>query len=175
MVYESNYRPRPRIAYDDELMHYGVPGMKWGRRKAIRYEKKSRKIEQRANRARVMGSMQRSAQAQSKSALGQKVHNVNASYYEKRANRLTSKANRVGTTLERKQAISDAKSAYKSAKKDYNKSFNKAYNKAHQAYSLSEKKRQANDARWEDAANKAEALEIAKKAYKKTKADYRRG
>lgn len=33
MVYESNYRPA-RTVYDDELMHYGVPGMKWGRRKS---------------------------------------------------------------------------------------------------------------------------------------------
>ena len=33
MVYESNYRPA-RNVYDDELMHYGVPGMKWGRRKS---------------------------------------------------------------------------------------------------------------------------------------------
>ena len=33
MVYESNYRPTYRV-YDDELMHYGVPGMKWGRRKS---------------------------------------------------------------------------------------------------------------------------------------------
>ena len=33
MVYESNYRTRHN-AYGDELMHYGVPGMKWGRRKS---------------------------------------------------------------------------------------------------------------------------------------------
>ena len=33
MVYESNYR-LARTVYDDELMHYGVPGMKWGRRKS---------------------------------------------------------------------------------------------------------------------------------------------
>lgn len=33
MVYESNYRPAPNT-YGDELMHYGVKGMKWGRRKS---------------------------------------------------------------------------------------------------------------------------------------------
>lgn len=33
MVYESNYRPA-RNTYGDELMHYGVKGMKWGRRKS---------------------------------------------------------------------------------------------------------------------------------------------
>ena len=33
MVYESNYRPTHN-AYGDELMHYGVKGMKWGRRKS---------------------------------------------------------------------------------------------------------------------------------------------
>ena len=33
MVYESNYRPACQV-YDDELMHYGVKGMRWGRRKA---------------------------------------------------------------------------------------------------------------------------------------------
>lgn len=33
MVYESNHRPTYNT-HDDELMHYGVPGMKWGRRKS---------------------------------------------------------------------------------------------------------------------------------------------
>ena len=43
MVYESNYRPH-RNVYDDELMHYGVPGMKWGQTQSqncgwyLRYE-----------------------------------------------------------------------------------------------------------------------------------------
>ena len=32
MVYESNYRPTHN-AYGDELMHYGVKGMKWGVRR----------------------------------------------------------------------------------------------------------------------------------------------
>lgn len=33
MAYESSYRPT-RTVYDDELTHYGVKGMKWGRRKS---------------------------------------------------------------------------------------------------------------------------------------------
>lgn len=61
------------------------------------------------------------------------------------------------------------KSAYKTAKKEYNKSFNKAYNRAAAAYSPFKKHRQANDARWEDAANKAESLNKAKSDYKSAK------
>jgi hypothetical protein len=67
------------------------------------------------------------------------------------------------------QDVRDKKAAYKQAKKDYNKSFNKAYNKAIAAYSPVKKHRQANDARWEDAMNKAEALDKAKSAYKTAK------
>lgn len=88
--------------YSDELKHYGVPGMKWGHRKA--------------------------------------------------------------------PEVVAARKAYKQANREYNKAFNKAYNRAHQAYSLSKKKRAANDARWEDAMNKAEAANKAKAEYKKVKA-----
>ena len=66
--------------------------------------------------------------------------------------------------------VSSARSAYKTAKKEYNKSFNRAYNRAAAAYSPIKKHRQANDARWQDAANKAEALNKAKTTYKKAKA-----
>lgn len=69
------------------------------------------------------------------------------------------------TDLDRKRA------AYKTAKKDYNKSFSKAYNRAAAGYSPFKKHRQANDARWEDAANKAESLNKAKSEYKKAKLD----
>lgn len=58
---------------------------------------------------------------------------------------------------------------YKTAKKEYNKSFNKAYNRAAAAYSPIKKHREANDARWDDAANKAEALRKAKADYKTAK------
>ena len=48
MVYESNYRPAP-VVYDDELMHYGVKGMKWGVRRAQKYEAKAKRYRSRAN------------------------------------------------------------------------------------------------------------------------------
>lgn len=65
--------------------------------------------------------------------------------------------------------VGQAKAAYKSAKKEYNKSFNKAYNRAGQAYSLSKKKRDENEKRWEDVADKSKALNSAKTAYKTAK------
>lgn len=63
----------------------------------------------------------------------------------------------------------NAKATRKSAKKAYNKSFNKAYNKAHQVYSLSKKKREANDKRWEDVYDKLDALDKAKADYNQAK------
>lgn len=91
---------------DDELMHYGVKGMKWGVRRA-----------------------------------------------------------------RPQTAVDSARANYKTAKKEYNKSFNKAYNRAVAAYSPVKKHRQANDKRWEDAANKAEKLKEAKADYKKAKVE----
>lgn len=64
----------------------------------------------------------------------------------------------------------DAKrAAMKTAKKEYNKSFNKAYNRSIAAYSPIKKHREANDARWVDAANKAKVYDKAKKEYKEAK------
>lgn len=64
------------------------------------------------------------------------------------------------------------KDQYKSAKRDYNKSFNKAYNRAAAAYSPIKKYRDANDARWEDAENKAKQADKARKEYKAAKKAY---
>ena len=61
------------------------------------------------------------------------------------------------------------KKAMKTAKKEYSKSFDKAYNKAIAGYSPIKKHREANDRRWEDAANKADAYNAAKKDYKLAK------
>ena len=94
---------------EDELYHYGVPGMKWGVRKKQYGES-----------------------------------DISSNYKK-------------------------AKAAYKTAKKDYNEAFNKYYNKSYQAYSLSKKKRAANDERFADAINKANTLTEAKKSYKTAK------
>lgn len=72
----------------------------------------------------------------------------------------------------KRQAYDDLaakKEAYKSAKKAYNKSYNKADALAIAAFSPIKKHRQANDARWEDAADKATALNKAKSDYKTAK------
>lgn len=65
--------------------------------------------------------------------------------------------------------VKTTKAAYKQANREYSKSFNKAYNRAAAAYSPFKKHREANDKRWEDAANKAEAANKAQKAYKDAK------
>lgn len=62
----------------------------------------------------------------------------------------------------------EAKQKAKAAWKDYSKSFNKAYDHNH-PYSLSKKWRQASEARWEEAGNKAEAYNKAKADYKSKK------
>lgn len=66
-------------------------------------------------------------------------------------------------------SVEAKKAAYKNAKKEYNRSFSKAYDKAIAAYSPVKKHRDANNARWLDAANKAEASRNAKAEYKTAK------
>lgn len=82
-----------------ELKHYGVKGMKWGKRKnvydinAAYYNKRAAKLDRRAQVQRTMGSMQRAA-SKSSSGLLSKATAINANYYEKRAEKLTAKANK---------------------------------------------------------------------------------
>lgn len=68
-----------------------------------------------------------------------------------------------------KSNVRMTKQRYKDAKKAYNKSYNKAYNRAAAAYSPFKKHRLANDARWEDATNKANKLNTAQLEYRSAK------
>lgn len=61
---------------------------------------------------------------------------------------------------------------YKAAKKAYGKSFNKAYNRSIAVYSPIKKHREANRRRWYDAFDKADELNSAQAAYKKTNKAY---
>lgn len=87
---------------ENELMHYGIPGMKWGRRKnvydinAAYYNKRAKKLNARAQKNRTMASMNRYA-ANRSSGLISKANNINANYYQKRAGNLAAKADRNGT------------------------------------------------------------------------------
>lgn len=79
-----------------------------------------------------------------------------------------------GTTNKEKRAIKNyeiAKSEYKQAKKEYSKDFDKAYNKAVAGYSPFKKHREANDERWEKAANSAEKANQAKQKFKQAKSE----
>ena len=84
---------------ENELMHYGVPGMRWGRRKnvydinAAHYNKRAKKLNARAQKNRTMASMNRYA-ANRSSGLISKANNINANYYQKRADKLAAKADR---------------------------------------------------------------------------------
>ena len=63
----------------------------------------------------------------------------------------------------------NAKQAKKEANNEYRKAFNAAYNKSHQAYSISKKRRDASENRWEKAIDAAEKANIADKNYKEAK------
>lgn len=61
------------------------------------------------------------------------------------------------------------KAAYKKQRKEYSRAFDKAYNRSAAGLSPIKKHRQANDARWKDAADKAEKYYNAKSEYRVAK------
>ena len=193
MVYESNYRPA-RNVYNDELMHYGVPGMKWGRRKSptayggsITKSGKYRAsngvvIARSANkRAAAMRRFGTSAGGRMLSAIGSTGLSAKQKDRMKREQAALKEYYKVGgdKMLKRTSANYDtARAEYKAAKKAYNKSFNKAYNYSSThliSQYVNKDKKAESDRRWDDVDSKAKALNSAEKAYKKSKADYRRG
>ena len=65
--------------------------------------------------------------------------------------------------------VANKKAAYKQANKAYSKAFDKAYDRNLESFSPFKKHREASNARWEDALNKAEAANKAKAEYKAVK------
>jgi hypothetical protein len=68
-----------------------------------------------------------------------------------------------------RQRYDAAKADKKAANKAYKKAFNKAYNRSYDTYSLSKKRREASNARWNDAAEKGAKSYEADRAFKQVK------
>lgn len=193
MVYETNYRPTC-TGYDDELMHYGVPGMKWGRRKSptayggsITKSGKYRASNgvviagSRNKRAAATRRFGVSAGGRALAALGSTGLSSKQKAQMKKEQAALKEYYKVGgdKMLKRNAANYDtARADYKAAKKAYNKSFNNAYNYSSThliSQYVNKNKKAESDRRWDDVNSKAKEFNRAEKAYKKAKADYRRG
>lgn len=173
-----------RIIREDELYHYGVPGMRWGHRKA---------------QTSLAGTGHRALAG---------VYGMNQRFYNKTGNRTAASINaqarnqqlkkaeaadrakankskaRAGEKMAKRQAVKNAKVSYKEAKaksnaarKAYNKSFNRAYNfssrHAITQYIKKSKNYQKSNDNWADAMNKAEAYNSAHKEMRAARKAYR--
>lgn len=127
----------------DELYHYGVKGMRWGHRKA---------------------SYSNTAVSTLRSTKGMKrpSHTLNPN------NDTAQRAAKNGNSILRQQYL-DAKANKKAANKAYTKAFNKAYNRNFAMLSPVKKHRDANNDRWNDAAEKGAKSYEADKAFKQVK------
>lgn len=182
------------MVYDDELMHYGVPGMKWGRRKSPtayggsitksgKYRASNGVViaRSRNKRAAAMRRFGVSAGGRALAAIGSMGLSAKQKAHMKKEQAALKEYYKVGgdKMLKRNATNYDtARSDYKAAKKAYNKSFNNAYNYSSThliSQYVSKNKKAESDRRWDDVNSKAKALNSAEKAYKKSTADYRRG
>ena len=109
--------------YPDYLMHYGVPGMKWGVRKQRTYDTST-----------AYGRM-KTAKQQYKSDKKAYNKSFNKAYYHNHAYSLSKKkrqasADRWNDAIDKARSLNSSKKAYKSAKKEYKNSMSEADKKA---------------------------------------------
>lgn len=155
----------------NELYHYGVLDMKWGRRRAAKASAKASKYRQYAKNNRYDAAYERKDAkkvAKTDPKYSKKLKE-SAKYSESIAKDWDKKANQ----YDKKAEAITAKNEYKTAKKNYNKSFNKAYNLNAGSFSPSKKQRDKSTARWEKAYDDAQTVNTAKANYKKAKKYYK--
>lgn len=88
------------IRHSDELMHYGVPGMKWGQRRFMKYQNKAnlarasaKEMETKANKTMFKGKAERLRQKASAQKEQARIYDLKSKgMYSKRSEKLSSKS-----------------------------------------------------------------------------------
>ena len=131
MVYESNYRPSP-VVYGDELMHYGVKGMKWGRRKAPTSVGNAKAAYKSAKKA-YNKSFNKAYNYSGRHAIGQYINKDKRAESDRRWNDAANKA----------AALRTAKANYKKTKADYKRSkvadYDKKFDESERTQTIADK------------------------------------
>lgn len=166
---------------NEELMHYGVPGMRWGRRRAQRLLAKASNARQsakewnqignhKANKYKTLAKKHHDNEWNEIARAKQSKYNNYAKKDLAKAKKLEAKAKKLEAKVSKaekgKAAVEKAKAAYKVAKKQYNKDFNKSS-------TLIGAWGPGNKERHQKTYESALAAERARKAYKAAKKKYR--
>lgn len=158
------------IIVDGELYHYGVKGMKWGKRMARghagpgRYSTKKRQL---AGDKKDLEYLNKGGHL----SVGL-TKKRQAAYDERDKARLEKRIAKTESQLTVTQAKKELKAKYKSVQKDFDKAYMKAYNYSYLhpiSQYVGKKQKAESGKRWNDAIDKADKLRTAKAEYKQSK------